>query len=41
MYRRVDNLEVMGYIDSDLGGFSNDRRSTSGYIFMMVGGAIS
>ena len=41
MYRRVDNLEVAGYTNSDLGGCSDDRRSNSGYIFMMTGGAIS
>ena len=41
MYRRVDYLEVVGYIYSDLGGCFDDRRSTFGYIFMMVGGAIS
>ena len=41
VYRRVDNLEVVGYLDSDFGGCSNDRKSTSGYIFMLAGGAIS
>ncbi|RVW58556.1 Retrovirus-related Pol polyprotein from transposon TNT 1-94 [Vitis vinifera] len=38
---RVDNLEVVGYSDSDFGGCSDDRKSTSGYIFMLAGGAIS
>ena len=41
VYKRVDNLEVVRYTDSDLGGCLDDRRSTSGYIFMMIGGAIS
>ena len=41
VYRRVDNLEVVGYSDSDFGGCSDDRKSTSGYIFMLAGGAIS
>ena len=41
VYRRVDNLEVVGYSDSDFSGCSDDRKSTSGYIFMLVGGAIS
>ena len=41
VYRRVDNLEVVGYSDSDFGGCFDDRKSTSGYIFMLVGGAIS
>ena len=40
-YRRVDNLEVVGYLDSDFGGYSDDHKSTLGYIFMLVGGAIS
>ena len=41
MYRRVDNLEVVGYTNSYLGGYFDDKRSTSGYIFMMAGDAIS
>ena len=41
VYRRVDNLEVVGYSDSDFGGCSDDRKSTLGYIFMLAGGAIS
>jgi hypothetical protein len=40
-YKRVDNLEIEGYTDSDLGGCPDDRKSTSGYIFMLAGGAIS
>ena len=41
IYKRVDNLEVVGYSNFDFGGCSDDRKSTSGYIFMLVGGAIS
>ena len=41
IYRRVDNLEVAGYTNSDLGGCSDDRRSNFGYVFMMAEGAIS
>ncbi|KAL6318317.1 hypothetical protein AAG906_039409 [Vitis piasezkii] len=41
VYRRVDNLEVVGYSDYDFGGCSDDCKCTSGYIFMLVGGAIS
>ena len=41
VYRRVDKLEVVGYSDSDFGSCSDDRKSTSGYIFMLAGGAIS
>jgi len=37
VYRKVDNLEVVGYTNSYLDGFLDDRRSTSRYIFMMSG----
>uniref|UniRef100_A0A2N9GN46 CCHC-type domain-containing protein n=1 Tax=Fagus sylvatica TaxID=28930 RepID=A0A2N9GN46_FAGSY len=32
MYRRTDNLEVIGYSDSDFAGCIDSRKSTSGYI---------
>ncbi|RVW71044.1 Retrovirus-related Pol polyprotein from transposon TNT 1-94 [Vitis vinifera] len=35
------HLEIMGYSDSDFAGCLDSRRSTSGYIFMLAGGAIS
>ena len=41
MYRRTDNLEVIGYSDSDFAGCDDSRKSTSGYIFMLASGAIS
>ena len=41
MYRRMDNLEVIGYSDSDFAGCVDSRKSTSGYIFMMAGGVVS
>ncbi|RVX10980.1 Retrovirus-related Pol polyprotein from transposon TNT 1-94 [Vitis vinifera] len=41
MYRRTNNLEVVGYSDSDFAGCVDSRKSTSGYIFILVGGAIS
>jgi len=41
MYRQTDNLDVIGYSDSDFAGCIDSRKSTSGYIFMMAGGAIS
>ena len=41
MYRRTDNLEVIGYSDSNFAGCVDSRKSTSGYIFMMANGAIS
>ncbi|XP_050908550.1 secreted RxLR effector protein 161-like [Lathyrus oleraceus] len=41
VFRRVDNLEIGGYTNSDLIGCVSDRKSISGYIFMLAGGAIS
>ena len=41
MFRRTDNLEVVGYSDSDFAGCTDSRKSTSGYVFMFAGGAIS
>ena len=40
-YRRSDILEIIGFSDSDFAGCQDSRRSTSGYIFMLAGGAIS
>ncbi|KAL5851084.1 hypothetical protein ACOSQ3_006202 [Xanthoceras sorbifolium] len=40
MYRRTDNLEVIGYLDSDFAGCVDSRKSTSGYIFMMFSGEV-
>ena len=41
MYRQTNNLDVIGYLDSDFAGCVDSRKSTSRYIFMMAGGAIS
>lgn len=41
VFRRVDNLEIVGYTDSDLVRCVDDRKSTSCYIFLLVGSAIS
>ena len=40
-YRRSSHLEIVGYSDSDFAGCLDSRRSTSGYIFMLAGGAVS
>ncbi|XP_050886395.1 secreted RxLR effector protein 161-like [Lathyrus oleraceus] len=40
MYRQTDNLDVIGYSDSDFAGCVDSRKSTPGYIFMMADGAI-
>ncbi|GAV69053.1 hypothetical protein CFOL_v3_12554 [Cephalotus follicularis] len=40
-YRRVEDLQLVGFTDSDFAGCQDDRKSTSGYVFMMAGGAVS
>jgi hypothetical protein len=40
-YKRSDNLEVIGYSDTDFAGCTDFERSTSGYVFTLVSGAIS
>ena len=39
-YRRSDSLEIRGYSDADFAGDKDDRKSTSGYVFTLAGGAI-
>ena len=39
IYRRFDSLHIVEYSDSDYAG--DGRKSTSGYIFTLAGGAIS
>ena len=40
-YKRSSDLAVTGYSDSDFAGCPDDHKSTSGYIFIMAGGAVS
>jgi hypothetical protein len=40
-YERSDSVEIVGYSDSDFAGCLDTDRSTSGYVFKLVGGAIS
>ena len=40
-YRRSDKLEIIGYSDSDFAGCQDSRKSPSGYIYLLAGGAIS
>ena len=40
-YTKSDQKECMGYSDADWAGDVNDRKSTSGYLFMMNGGAVT
>ena len=41
MYRLTDELEVIGYLDSDFTGCVDSQNSTSGYIFMLACGVVS
>jgi hypothetical protein len=38
-YKRSDSLKIVGYSNSDYA--RDDRKSTSGYVFTLTGGAIS
>ena len=40
-YRRSDQLEIIGYSNSDFAGSKDSRKSISGYIYLLAGGAIS
>ena len=40
-YRRSNQLEVIGYSDSDYADCIDTRKSTFGYLFLLAGGAIS
>jgi hypothetical protein len=40
-YKRSEKLEIVGYSDADFAGCVDSRKSTSGYIFTLTGGAIS
>ena len=41
MYRHTDNLEVIGYSDSNFAGCMDSRKSTLGYVFMLASGVMS
>ncbi|GKG41638.1 hypothetical protein Tco_0473389, partial [Tanacetum coccineum] len=40
-YRKGGNKELIGFTDSDYAGDLDDRKSTSGYVFLMSSGAVS
>ena len=40
-YRRCDQLDVVGYSDSDFAKCVDTRKSTFSYLFLLAGGAIS
>jgi hypothetical protein len=41
LYKKGSQAELIAYSDSDYGGDVDDRKSTSGYVFMMGSGAVS
>ena len=41
MYRQIDNLEVIGYSDSDYVDCIDSRKSASGHVFMLTDGNVS
>ncbi|KAL8101103.1 hypothetical protein AgCh_033113 [Apium graveolens] len=40
-YRKSDHLEIIGHLATDFGGCKDERKSTSGYVYLLDGGAIS
>ncbi|KAJ9697292.1 hypothetical protein PVL29_009194 [Vitis rotundifolia] len=40
-YRRTNILDVVGFCDADFAGCIDDKKSTTGYIFVMAGGVVS
>ena len=40
-YQHTYTLEVVGFSDSNYAGYVDDKKSTSGYIFLMAEGAAS
>ncbi|KAI5335608.1 hypothetical protein L3X38_025741 [Prunus dulcis] len=41
IYRRTENLELVGYTDANLGKAEDDYISTSGFLFKMAGAAVA
>ncbi|XP_058742222.1 secreted RxLR effector protein 161-like [Vicia villosa] len=41
VYKKGENADLIGYTDSDYAGDIDDRKSTSGYVFILGSGAIS
>ena len=40
-YKKNENKQLIVYTDSDYAGDIADKKSTSGYVFMLSGGAVS
>jgi hypothetical protein len=41
MYKKIDNLEVIDYSESDFVGCGDSQKSISGYVFTLANIAIS
>ena len=41
IYKHVQDLQLVGYSDSDFAGCQDEKKSTTGYIFKLAGGAVS
>jgi hypothetical protein len=41
IYKKTENLEVVGYLDANFAGCVDTKRLTLGYIFTLANGAIS
>ena len=41
LYFGLDELEIKGFTDADFAGDTDDRKSTSGYVFLFGGTAVS
>ena len=40
-YQRTNLLDVVGFCDADFAGYIDDKKSTTGYIFLMARGVVS
>ncbi|KAJ4719032.1 Retrovirus-related Pol polyprotein from transposon TNT 1-94 [Melia azedarach] len=40
-YRRLNKLKIIGYTDSDFTGCQDNMKSTSCFVFLLVGGVVS
>ncbi|CAL9025798.1 unnamed protein product [Prunus brigantina] len=41
IYKRIENLELVGYVDANLGKAEDDYISTSCFLFKMAGAAVA
>ena len=41
IYKHVQDLQLVGYLDSDFASCQDEKKSTTGYIFKLAEGAVS